>query len=143
MNKCPRAFGLGIGVEILAVNGVSLADKDESEPGKLKKGQAGTALTLDVLQVGKTQNTQIRLNRETVQIKNVVYAGIIRPGIGYVSLEEFNASAANKTTGNSRARACNITHNCVVENCNSFDGWALTIASWNIVTVLIVEPRWQ
>jgi len=88
--------GLGIGDEILAVNGVSLADKDESEPGKLIKGQAGTALTLDVLQVGKTQNTQIRLNRETVQIKNVVYAGIIRPGIGYVSLEEFNASAAKE-----------------------------------------------
>lgn len=88
--------GLGIGDEILAVNGISLADKDESEPGKLIKGQAGTSLTLEVLQVGKNQKTQIRLNRETVQIKNVVYAGIIRPGIAYISLEEFNASAAKE-----------------------------------------------
>ena len=88
--------GLGIGDEILSVNGVTLADKDESEPGKLIKGQAGTSLTLDVVQVGQSKTTQIRLNRETVQIKNVVYSGIIRPGIGYVSLEEFNASAAKE-----------------------------------------------
>ena len=88
--------GLGIGDEIMSVNGVSLADKDETEPGKLIKGQAGSSLTLEVLQIGQNKSTQIRLNRETVQIKNVVYSGIIRPGIGYVSLEEFNASAAKE-----------------------------------------------
>jgi len=31
-----------------------------------------------------------------VQIKNVGYAGIIRPGIGYIELEEFNQSATKE-----------------------------------------------
>ncbi len=95
-NSPASKAGLGIGDQIISVNGIVISDKPEAEPGKLIKGQAGTSLGISVLKIGQSVPTEITLNRETVQIKNVIYAGIIRPGVGYISLEEFNASATKE-----------------------------------------------
>jgi carboxyl-terminal processing protease len=53
-------------------------------------------LVLEIQRPG-AQSTQIfTLTRTTVQIKNVTYYGIIQPGVGYIQLDEFNASAAKE-----------------------------------------------
>lgn len=95
-NSPASKAGLGIGDQVISVNGIVISDKPEAEPGKLIKGQAGTSLQISVLKIGQSTPEIITLNRETVQIKNVIYAGIIRPGVGYISLEEFNASATKE-----------------------------------------------
>lgn len=95
-NSPASKAGLGIGDQIISVNGIKILSTPEAEPYKLLKGQAGTSLDLSVLKIGENFPRTIRLNRETVQIKNVIYAGIIRQGVGYVALEEFNASATKE-----------------------------------------------
>lgn len=88
--------GLAIGDQIISVNGITLSDKPEADPSKLLRGQAGTKISIKVLKNGQTVPQDISVNRETVQIKNVVYSGIIQPGVGYILLEDFNASAAKE-----------------------------------------------
>ena len=99
-NSPAHRAGLGVGDQIIAINGTRLQDTPETEPAVLMKGAAGTFVNVEVLQIGKS-NTQIfKIKRETVQIKNVVNTAMIQPGIGYILLEDFNASA-NKEVKNS------------------------------------------
>jgi carboxyl-terminal processing protease len=95
-NSPASKAGLGIGDQLISVNGIKISVTPEAEPFKLLKGQAGTSLDISVLKIGESSPRTIRLNRETVQIKNVNFAGIIRPEVGYISLEEFNASATKE-----------------------------------------------
>jgi len=95
-NSPASKAGLGIGDQLISVNGVKISESPEAEPSKLLKGQAGTSLDISILKIEESTPRTIRLNRETVQINNVIYSGIIRPGVGYISLEEFNASATKE-----------------------------------------------
>ncbi len=84
--------GLQIGDQLLSINGNQITE--ESDPGLLIKGPKDSKLVAEI----KRGDAQLKLtiNRSTVQIKNVGYAGIIRPGIGYIELEEFNQSATKE-----------------------------------------------
>ncbi len=95
-NSPAHRAGLGIGDQILAINGTRLQDTPETEPAVLMKGAAGTIVNIEVLQVGKSTTQIFSIKRETVQIKNVVNTAIIQPGVGYILLEDFNASASKE-----------------------------------------------
>jgi len=95
-NSPAHRAGLGIGDQILAINGTRLQDTPETEPAVLMKGAAGTNVNIEVLQVGKSTTQTFSIKRETVQIKNVVNTAIIQPGVGYILLEDFNASASKE-----------------------------------------------
>ncbi len=95
-NSPAHRAGLGIGDQILAINGTRLQDTPETEPAVLMKGAAGTNVNIEVLQVGKSTPQIFSIKRETVQIKNVVNTAIIQPGVGYILLEDFNASASKE-----------------------------------------------
>lgn len=84
--------GLQIGDQLMSINGNSITE--DSDPGLLIKGPKDSQLVA-VIQRGDSPLT-LSINRSTVQIKNVGYAGIIRPGIGYIELEEFNQSATKE-----------------------------------------------
>ena len=84
--------GLQIGDQLLSINGNKITE--ESDPGLLIKGPKDSKLVAEIKR-GDSQLT-LSINRSTVQIKNVGYAGIIRPGIGYIELEEFNQSATKE-----------------------------------------------
>jgi len=84
--------GLQIGDQLLSINGNSITE--DSEPGLLIKGPKDSKLVAEIKR-GDIQQT-LSVNRSTVQIKNVGYSGIIRPGIGYIELEEFNQSATKE-----------------------------------------------
>jgi carboxyl-terminal processing protease len=88
--------GLHIGDQLVAVNNIRMTDKTEVDPALLMKGATNSPLVLEIQRPG-AQSTQIfTLTRTTVQIKNVTYYGIIQPGVGYIQLDEFNASAAKE-----------------------------------------------
>lgn len=95
-NSPAHKAGLGIGDQIISINGTKLGETPETDPSVLMKGSAGSVVNIEVLQVGKTAPQTFLIKRETVQIKNVVNASIIRPGVGYILLEDFNASAAKE-----------------------------------------------
>ncbi len=95
-NSPAHRAGLGIGDQILAINGTRLQDTPETEPAVLMKGAAGTIVNIEVLQVGKSTTQIFSIKRETVQIKNVVNTAIIQPGVGYILLEDFNSSASKE-----------------------------------------------
>lgn len=87
---------LGIGDQITGINGIDITQKSETDPSKLMKGQAGTVLSLKIIKNGKSTAEEIQVTRETVQINNVVYSGMISPEVGYILLEDFNSSAAKE-----------------------------------------------
>jgi carboxyl-terminal processing protease len=88
--------GLRIGDQVVAVNGVRVSDNPANDPAQLMKGAANAPLVLDIQRPGNLNTQKITLTRATVQIKNVAYAGMVQPGIGYIQLDEFNASAAKE-----------------------------------------------
>jgi carboxyl-terminal processing protease len=88
--------GLRIGDQVVAVNGVRVSDNPANDPAQLMKGAANAPLVLDIQRPGNPISQKITLTRATVQIKNVAYAGMVQPGIGYIQLDEFNASAAKE-----------------------------------------------
>ena len=88
--------GLRIGDQVVAVNGVRVSDNPANDPAQLMKGAANAPLILDIQRPGNPISQKITLTRATVQIKNVAYAGMVQPGIGYIQLDEFNASAAKE-----------------------------------------------
>jgi carboxyl-terminal processing protease len=88
--------GLRIGDQVVAVNGVHVSDNPANDPAQLMKGAANVPLVLDIQRPGNPNTQKITLTRATVQIKNVAYAGMVQPGIGYIQLDEFNASAAKE-----------------------------------------------
>ena len=84
--------GLQIGDQLLSINGVKITE--DSDPGQLIKGPKDSKLTAEILR--GEEKLSLTVQRSTVQIKNVGYSGIIRPGIGYIELEEFNQSATKE-----------------------------------------------
>lgn len=88
--------GLRIGDQLIAVNNIRVTDSSETDPAQLMKGAANAPLVLEIQRPGEANTQKITLTRATVQIKNVSYASMIKPGIGYIQLNEFNASAAKE-----------------------------------------------
>lgn len=86
--------GLRIGDQLIAVNDVKVSEN--SDPAQLMKAAANAPLALEIQRPGATNTLKFTLSRATVQIKNVTYSGLIQPGIGYIQLDEFNASAAKE-----------------------------------------------
>lgn len=84
--------GLQIGDQLVSINSNPITE--DSDPGLLIKGPRDSKLIAEIKR-GDTQMT-LSINRSTVQIKNVGYVGIIRPGIAYIELEEFNQSATKE-----------------------------------------------
>jgi carboxyl-terminal processing protease len=84
--------GLQTGDQLISINGTQITE--DSDPSMLIKGPKDSKLVAQIKR-GEAQLT-LSINRSTVQIKNVGYAGIIRPGIGYIQLEEFNQSATKE-----------------------------------------------
>lgn len=95
-NSPAQKAGLGVGDQIIRINGTLLQESPDSDPAMLMKGSAGSTVEIEVIQVGKSKPTNFSIKRETVQIKNVVNTAIIRPGVGYILLEDFNASASKE-----------------------------------------------
>ncbi|GAB2552512.1 S41 family peptidase [Rufibacter soli] len=88
--------GLIIGDEILKIDGVDLAKKNDGEVSKLLKGQAGTVVKLEIKRFGQEKPLQVELTRANIQINNVPYYGMVTPEIGYLQLSGFMVDAGRE-----------------------------------------------
>ncbi|MBA9079770.1 S41 family peptidase [Rufibacter quisquiliarum] len=88
--------GLIIGDEILKIDGVDLAKKNDGEVSKLLKGQAGTVVKLEIKRFGVEKPMVVDVTRANIHISNVPYYGLVTPEIGYLQLSGFTVDAGQE-----------------------------------------------
>ncbi len=81
--------GLQIGDEIVAVNGVVLAEKTESEISKLIRGQVGTAISLKVFRPFENKDFELEVTRKKITIKSIPNKKLFEDNIGYLKIRSF------------------------------------------------------
>ncbi|MCC9136500.1 S41 family peptidase [Pontibacter silvestris] len=95
-NSPAHKAGLNIGDEILKINGITVTGKNTDEVSKLLKGQANTAVKLDVLSYGQSKPKTLELTRANIMVENVPYYGMIDEEIGYFQLSGFTVDASKE-----------------------------------------------
>ncbi|HHP7242849.1 MAG TPA: S41 family peptidase [Cyclobacteriaceae bacterium] len=88
--------GLNIGDEILAINGITVSDKNTEEISKLLKGQAKSSIELTIKRFNKEEPFKVELKREKITIDNVPYFGMVNSEIGYIKLSDFTTEAGKE-----------------------------------------------
>ncbi|WP_027302869.1 S41 family peptidase [Rudanella lutea] len=88
--------GLRIGDEILKVDGVTVKDRKDADPGKLLRGQTNTPVKLTVKRYGQKDPLELTVMRDVVKMTNVPYYGMINDEVGYIDLKDFTATAARE-----------------------------------------------
>jgi carboxyl-terminal processing protease len=84
--------GLEPGDVITKVDGHSTFGLSPDEVGTRLRGPAGTSVTLTVARDGPERD--LRLERRRVTVKNVPYAFVVAPGVGYLRLAHFSTHAS-------------------------------------------------
>ena len=85
--------GLEPGDVISKVDGHSTFGMTPDEVGAKLRGGPATGVTLTVARDGEDER-EVKLQREKVQVKNVPYAFLAAPGVGYVRLAHFSEHAS-------------------------------------------------
>jgi len=88
--------GLMVGDQIVAVNGVNIANRTNDEVGILLRGQANTSLTLTIQRLGEDSPFEKTLIREAIRFKNVTYSVMLAENVAYIKLDGFTEGAANE-----------------------------------------------
>jgi carboxyl-terminal processing protease len=88
--------GLLPGDEIVTINGVNVATKNNSDISKLLKGQANSVAKLLVTRYGQDVPVEINITRDKIQVENVPYYGMLTPEIGYFQLAGFTIDAGKE-----------------------------------------------
>ncbi|MCK8491357.1 S41 family peptidase [Spirosoma sp. RP8] len=88
--------GLQIGDEILKIDGISIANRKDADPGKLLKGQNNTSVKLTIQRYGQKSPQDLTVNRDVVKMTNVPYYGMISEDVGYIDLKDFTATASRE-----------------------------------------------
>ncbi|MEY3256230.1 MAG: hypothetical protein RLZZ29_1365 [Cyanobacteriota bacterium] len=89
--------GIKAGDEIIAINGKSTSKMKIDEASSLIRGQAGTAITLQISRPGRNL-FKVKLTRATIEVPTVKYTLKRDNGrrIGYIRLQEFSSHAAEQ-----------------------------------------------
>ncbi len=95
-NSPAHKAGLVIGDEILKVDGVAVSGKSTSDVSKLLKGQANSALKLEVRSYGQNKPRTVEITRSNIMVDNVPYYGMIDDKIGYFQLSGFTVDASKE-----------------------------------------------
>lgn len=88
--------GVRIGDQILQVNGEDVQKKPIDQVSSLLKGCPHTTVRVTVARHGLDQPLQLKLTRAKVHLKNVPYFGQIKPGVGYIKLDNFAPRSADE-----------------------------------------------
>lgn len=88
--------GLQVGDEIVSVNGIAIQGKNSDEVSNLLKGQPHTDVEIKVHRYGVPNDIDITLKRDRISVKNVTYADLVAPVVGYILLEDFTPGAGRE-----------------------------------------------
>ncbi|SMO82567.1 S41 family peptidase [Solitalea koreensis] len=87
---------LRAGDQIIAINGVDLAGKNNQQISDLLKGQKNSLIILTVYRDGSGGPVNKKLQREDIKFPNVSYYGVVNNKVGYIKLDRFLENAGNE-----------------------------------------------
>jgi carboxyl-terminal processing protease len=92
------AFRLGIraGDRIVAIEGESTKGITTADAAKKLRGPKGSAVHITIARTGEYQPFEFEIVRDVIEIKSVLYQGIVRDGIGYVKLVRFSEESGEE-----------------------------------------------
>ena len=88
--------GLRLGDEIVKIDGIAVAVRKDTDPGKLLKGQNNTNAKLTIKRFGTKEPIDLVIARDVVKSTNVPYFGMITDEVGYIDLKDFTATASRE-----------------------------------------------
>ena len=88
--------GVKAGDVILSINGKDVKGMSTPKVSSMLRGEAGTMFVLRVLRGGKEM--EFSITRQTIQIPQVPYYGIVGDGVGYIYLSGFTEGACKEVT---------------------------------------------
>jgi len=92
------AFRLGLraGDRIVAIEGESTKGITTAEAAKKLRGPKGTTVNITVARKGEHQPFEFEIERDVIEIKSVLWHGIVRDDIGYVKLVRFSEDSGQE-----------------------------------------------
>lgn len=84
------------GDQIIEIDGQSTRDLTISETARRLRGKKGTPIQLKILRQGFADPMVFSLIRDEINPHDVIYAGFIEPGIGYIRLGRFGHNSINE-----------------------------------------------
>ena len=90
-----QVSGLKAGDKILAIDGVSMEDKNSGEVSSALKGPKGTSIKIKV-ERNKTIIETISVTRGEIKLPDVPYSGMLKNGAGYIKLNSFTRTASSE-----------------------------------------------
>ena len=94
MDDSPAArMGIRSGDRIIAIDGEPTNGFTTTDAAKHLRGEAGTRVKLLIERTGSTEPIEFDITRREIDIKDVSYAGFVKPGVGYIKLAHFSRRA--------------------------------------------------
>lgn len=92
------AFKLGIraGDRIVAIEGKSTKGITTADAAKILRGPKGTKVAITIARKGEPQPLEVTIERDVIELKSVLYRGVVRDGIGYVRLSRFSEESGQE-----------------------------------------------
>ena len=88
--------GIRAGDRIVGIDDESTAEMNIEKAARLIRGQKGTTVSLLILGWGAKEPVAYSLTRADIKVRDVVYAGLIRPGIAFIRLSSFSKQASSE-----------------------------------------------
>jgi len=86
------------GDELVKINDIALAGKDNDQVGLLLKGSKGASIKLLLKRDGINQPIEKTLVRDEIKQPNVSYSGMVDGNMGYIKLDKFLENSAEEVT---------------------------------------------
>jgi carboxyl-terminal processing protease len=86
------------GDELLKINDIDLAGKDNDQVGLLLKGAKGASIKLLLKRDGASQPFEKTIVRDEIKQPNVSYYGMVDGNMGYIKLDKFLENSADEVT---------------------------------------------
>jgi len=89
-------FGLHVGDEILAVDGIPVYGKEPEDISHLLKGSEGSIVRLKIRDSKSATIKELAITRDRIVQPNVSYSSLLAGNIGYIKLDKFLSGAAEE-----------------------------------------------
>ncbi len=91
-----QKVGVKAGDVIQSIDGKDVKGMTNSKVSSMLRGEAGTTFELIVRRMGEKKDRTFHITRETIQLPQVPFYGMIRPGVGYIYLTGFTDGACRE-----------------------------------------------
>lgn len=85
--------GILSGDRIIAIDGESTKDLNLDEAARKIRGPKGTRVILSIIRYGEVGSLEFELVRDTIQIEDISFSGMVEDGIAYVRLSRFSSNS--------------------------------------------------